>query len=376
MRIVIIGAGIGGLSAGIALKQLGHQVHIYEKYAGFKPIGAGLTVWRNALLGLHELGIPDAALQNNNVRSLASLRNWDGAFLSNPNRLDLPRPIEDLVRVFHRAELQQTLIDAFGPEDIVLDTAFASFTQTADSVTLTFSNGKSVACDLLIGADGIHSKVRQQLHPTSQPVYAGYTAWRAVIPYDQAKCVSGETWGANQRFGMFPVSTDQMYWYATEVAPVGITSANGEKAYLQQIFADWHAPIADLLMQTPEESILRNDVYDIDPLQKWGAGRVTLLGDAGHAMTPNLGQGACQAIESAVVLRNCLREAPNVDEALRIYETKRIRRTTPMIKQCRQIGDIGQISNKVGIFARNTLMKAIPPRLQQAQMLRSLEVDF
>ncbi len=376
MQVAIIGAGIGGLSAGIALKQLGHQVKIYEKFSAFKPVGAGLTIWRNALLGLRELGIPEAALQNHNVKSLASLRNWDGAFLSDPRKGTLPMPIDELVRVFHRAELQQTLIETFGIEDIVLGAGFETASQTDDKVSVTLSTGETFDCDLLIGADGINSKVRLQLHPDSTPVYSGYTAWRAVIPYDQSHCVPGETWGAQQRFGMFPVGHDQMYWYATQVAAAGACAANGEKAHLQQIFKNWHAPIADLLAQTPEEAILRNDVYDIDPLRKWGSGRITLLGDAAHAMTPNLGQGACQAIESAVVLRNCLRADSDLNGALRTYEAKRRKRTTPMIRQCRQIGNVGQISNKAGVFLRNTLMKAIPPKLQQAQVLRPLEVDF
>lgn len=376
MNVVIIGAGIGGLSAGIALQQLGYSVQIYEKFSSFKPLGAGLTIWRNALLGLRELGIAEAALSDSSMHALASLRNWDGAYLSDPNAVSLPLPITEVVRVFPRATVQHSLLDQLAPDTVQLGQALETFTQTDTGITATFNTGHTVNCDLLIGADGIHSKVRQQLHPHSTPVYAGYTAWRAIVPFDQAQCVAGETWGPRKRFGMFPIRHDHMYWYATEAAPANEHAANGEKKHLQQSFADWHAPIQDLLAVTPDSAILRNDVYDIAPLKTWGTGNVTLLGDAAHAMTPNLGQGACQAIESAVVLRNTLRDASNVTQALRAYEAKRIKRTTPMIKQCRQIGKMGQWHNPAGVFLRNTLMQSLPAGLQQKQLLKTLDVAF
>ena len=243
------------------------------------------------------------------------------------------------------------------------------FEQDGEGVTAYFSDGTQARGEALIGADGLHSVVRAQLHGPSDPVYAGYTAWRAVIPFDgtpgvQDRLTPGETWGKGARFGQVPLRGGQVYWFATRNAPPGSRGPAGEKAELRQIFRGWHAPIEELIENTPDDRILRNDIYDRPVLNAWGRGRVTLLGDAAHPMTPNLGQGACQALEDAVVLARCLGQSGEAGPALRQYEQLRIPRANSLVRQSRQLGKVGQWENPVAIWLREIFLRSIAPRMQ------------
>jgi 2-polyprenyl-6-methoxyphenol hydroxylase-like FAD-dependent oxidoreductase len=260
--------------------------------------------------------------------------------------------------------LQAVLRDALGPDALHLGAACTGFTQDDSGVTAQFADGRTARGDLLIGADGLHSVVRAQLHGGQPPTYVGYTAWRAVIPFDHARLTPGESSGYGPRFGQVPISGGRVYWFATQNTPAGQRSPDGEQAALRRIFANWHAPIPDLIRATPEALILRNDIYDRPPLRAWGQGRVTLLGDAAHPMTPNLGQGGCQALEDAVVLAACLCAAPAVPAALRAYEARRIPRTSAIVRQSRQAGQIGQWANPLAVRVREWLFRVAGPRFQ------------
>ena len=170
--------------------------------------------------------------------------------------------------------------------------------------------------ELLIGADGIHSRVREIMLGKIRCNTAGYTAWRGVAPAPAKEFKAGETWGKGQRFGFVPLNRDRVYWFATANRPENENAHPAERqAELLDKFGGWHYPIRELLETTPTGTILRNDIYDLPPLEAWTVGRVTLLGDAAHAMTPNLGQGACQAIEDGVVLAGCLAKFEDILQA-------------------------------------------------------------
>ena len=167
--------------------------------------------------------------------------------------------------------------------------------------------GRRAQADVVVGADGLRSAVRASLGIPGEIRYAGYTAWRGIAPFRTAGLLAGETLGCGQRFGLVPIAGDRVYWYATDNVPEGgREESERAKVRLAGMFSRWHAPIPALIEATPAAAILRNDISDRDPVDRWGAGRVTLLGDAAHPMTPNLGQGGCQAIEDALVLARCL----------------------------------------------------------------------
>jgi 2-polyprenyl-6-methoxyphenol hydroxylase-like FAD-dependent oxidoreductase len=236
-----------------------------------------------------------------------------------------------------------------------------------DGARAEFAEGSVARGDVVVGADGLHSVVRAGLHGPAPPAYSGYTAWRAVVPFDTRRVQGSETWGAGARFGMVPMSGNRVYWFATKNVLEGERQGD-EKAGLHDLFRGWHDPIGALIDAADPAWILRNDIYDRPVLDRWGRGRVTLLGDAAHPMTPNLGQGACQALEDAVVLARCLQDQPEVATALRAYETQRIPRANALVHRSRQVGRIGQVERRAAVWLRNTMVGLVSPRLQAKQL--------
>ena len=369
-RVLVVGGGIGGLTAAIALRRAGIEVDVYERVPEMAPVGAGISLWKNALVALDRIGVYDAVRAYGVVGSGAGLRRWDGRLLVDAGSTALRDRFGDFVIVVHRAALQDVLLNALGRERVHMGQACSGFDEDATSVTARFATGGMARGDVLVGADGLHSAVRAQLHGDAPPVYRGYTAWRGVVNFDHARLKIGETWGRGQRFGQMPMTGGQVYWFATANVPAGQSSPDGERAELLRRFRGWHDPIEALVTATPDRAILRNDMYDRPPISRWGRGRVTLLGDAAHPMTPNLGQGGCQAIEDAVVLAAILKDVPpsGMAEALRQYESRRVKRTSMLVNTSRRVGALAQIENPMLIAARNALVKAVGGRMQARQI--------
>ncbi|HMB07038.1 MAG TPA: FAD-dependent monooxygenase, partial [Isosphaeraceae bacterium] len=203
---------------------------------------------------------------------------------------------EGTILLLHRAELLGALLDAAGREVVRLGAECVGLEQDAQGVRARFAAGHEARGDVLIGADGLHSAVRSALFGPAKPRYGGYAAWRAIARFDLDRLTPGETWGPGRRFGQWGMSDGRAYWYATQTVAEGQGDPpQGRKRGLLDRYRGWHTPIGELVEATDESAILRNDIYDRPPLSRWGLGRATLLGDAAHPMTPDLGQGACQA---------------------------------------------------------------------------------
>lgn len=305
---------------------------------------------------------------------VAGLLSWDGRTIVTISTDDLRQRVGGVVCVImHRAELQSTLLTALGRDAVNLNALCVGVKQDADGVEAQFADGRRVRGDLLIGADGLHSVIRAALHGSQPPRYSGYTAWRAVVPFDTSRLKASESWGHGTRFGIVPMSRNRVYWFATENTAEGGRNAN-EKAAVMELFGHWHDPIPSLIDVTPEQDVLRNDIYDRPVRRSWGAGRITLLGDAAHPMTPNLGQGACQALEDAVVLSRCLATLSDVAAALRSYEQQRIPRANELVNRSRQVGAIGQLESRVAVRLREAFFSRLSPRLQVHQLTRIIGV--
>ena len=365
-KALIIGGGIGGLATAIALTQIGFTVEVFERVTLLREVGAGLSLWANAIKALDYLGLASAVRALALPEAAGGIRTPSGALLMQTANAQLAAQFGELSVMVHRAELHDQLRQAFGQE-IHLGMECVAITEEGTGVRVRFRNGEEAFGDLVIGADGLHSAVRAALHGPQPPRYAGYTAWRGVVGFEINRLQIGETWGAGARFGQIPMQGNRVYWFATQNAPAGQHSPDGEKAELLRLFGNWHNPIRALIEATPDAAILRNDLYDRPPLKRWGRGRITLLGDAAHPMTPNLGQGACQALEDAVVLAKQVQSTADIPTALRAYEAARIPRTTMIVNQSCQVGQVGQWANPVAVAGRNWLVKYLLARVQYRQ---------
>ena len=258
-------------------------------------MGAGISLWANAIRALDYLGLGSAIRDRSVSYSRTAILRSDGQVI-------VESPLEKIAALFgsamivlHRADLL-AILSAPVKDAIRFDRECIGFHQENNAVVVRFVNGAEARGDVLAGADGIHSIVRSKLHPNKSIRYAGYTAWRCVTGFDAAGITTGETWGPGRRFGVVPMWGGLVYWFATRNAPPGQTDPHGQaKQNLLELFRGWHRPIPALISASEESAILRNDIVDRDPLPAWGAGRITLLGDAAHPMTPISARAAAKA---------------------------------------------------------------------------------
>jgi 2-polyprenyl-6-methoxyphenol hydroxylase-like FAD-dependent oxidoreductase len=370
--ILVAGSGIGGLVTALALRHAGLPFRLFERATELQAAGAGITVQPNAVLALRVIGLDHAVVDAGRISRRGRLLRWDGRVLSDPDLASVYRQVGAEAVGIHRATLQRVLLDALGADGPACGREVVAFEESGDTVVATFRDGHVEGGAALIGADGLRSAVRSQLLQDGDPVYAGYTSWRGVAPVDLGDVGSSESWGPGRRFGIVPIDGGRTYWFATLDAPAGGT---GGQQDLPALFRGWHAPVEDLLRRTPAEAVLRTDIADRPPSRTWGRGRVTLLGDAAHPMTPNLGQGACQAIEDAVVLARCLAATEDVACGLRRYERERIPRANEVVTVARRLGVVGQASRGWVCAVRDSLFGALPARLTERQLVTSWRFD-
>lgn len=368
MRVVVVGGGIGGLTAAIALQRAGIEADVYERAAALGEVGAGIGLMANGVRALELLGLGTAVRSHGLSGAQGGLRTWEGKTLIAVPTDEFSQRFGGMA-VMHRADLLAALARELDPARLHPDRECVGFEEDAHGITAAFRRGEAARGDVLIGADGLRSAIRTQLFGNHRPRYAGYTAWRAVVPFEHAGLSWGESWGRGRRFGIVPMTESRVYWFATSNAREGENDPKGgRKANLLRLFRGWHEPIEAVIEASQESSILRNDIYDLNPLAGWSRGRVTLLGDAAHPMTPNLAQGACQAIEDAVVLAVCLKRPADAAFGLASYEQRRIPRVRGIVLQSRRFGAAGQWESGLLRGLRDAFLKAMAPKLTARSM--------
>ena len=370
-KAIIAGGGIGGLTAAVALRRAGVEVAVFERAPEIEEIGAGITLWANATRPLKRLDVYEEVRSSGAAEIGGELRSWHGALISEIPADALRSRFGEANLAVHRADLQGALLSAL-PEGMVwLGRELVGFSQNGREVVARFADGHEERGDLLVGADGIHSSVRAQLFGRRPPRYAGYTAWRGVADAGEEGLPEGvglNLWGRGSEFGLVGIGRGRFYWFATKNAPEGeADSAAGRRREVLDLLSGWYEPARATVEATADPKILRNDIYDREPLKSWGMGRVTLLGDAAHPMTPNLGQGACQAIEDAVVLARCLDGGDEVSASLRLYEDRRVSRTVAVVRRSRFVGKLVQLENPLLCRLRDAVAKRTSARAQLRQ---------
>lgn len=368
--IGIIGGGIGGVATAVALHQIGFDVSIYDREERLCETGAGMMLWPNATRVLRGLGVLEKVLSRSGRNTRFLVRTSSGRTLMTIalGKFDVPAVC------MRRADLLSILLSAFPEDRLHLGCELRRLGEQNDKVLVFLNRDRVAEHDAVIGANGIRSKVRTELFGFSDPIYRGYTIWRGLARYEGDALPPGcnsESWGKGMRFGILNTGHRRFTWYATANRPANHPdSASRRKCELQQLFNGWHEPIADFLESMDENEILKNGARDCAPLWRWGKGAVTLLGNAAHPCTPNLGQGGCMALEDAVVLAKCLGSGSPLRTALRRYEALRRHRTRHIQQRSLLMGYIGQWRAPLFVNGRNIVTRMLPARLIERNLRR------
>lgn len=347
LNIAILGAGIGGLAAATFLARQGHTVRVFEQAPAFARVGAGIQMAPNATKVLRALGIEDrlrrVAFQSPRMVS----RVWDSGEITS----DMPMAAEAEAKYgspyffLHRADLHGAIASGVPEDSVTLNCKLTRFEQTASGVTLKFADGSSTDADALIAADGVHSRVREQLLGADKAHFTGKVAYRTTFNAARMQGVQvprhrTKWWGEDRHMVIYPVTAnrDEIYFVTSQpeqaewLTPES-WSAKGDLDELRASFAGFHAEVQAVI--NAAESVHKWALFERDPLPRWGDGRVVLLGDACHPMTPYMAQGAASALEDAIVMARCLEGVASADiaSALRRYEAARKPRTSQIQSQ-------------------------------------------
>ena len=360
---LIVGAGIGGLSAGIALRKTGWHVRIFERTATPRELGFGLLVAPNAIAALRQLGVADVVLARGFAppRGAFEVRRADGALLKRAE-VEPAAMLGGPMLVALRPALHGALLDAVGSDAIALRSEATGFSLTGSGVALHLATGETVEGDLLVGADGVGSVIRRALHPGEPPPrFSRIIAVRGAV-HGRVSHLNGL--GAVYYLGpgieAFTVraSDTGIYWalsLARELVPDGMRDPAAIRDHMLP-----HMDAAFRAITAGTEEMRCDELVDRDPLPFWGTGPVTLLGDAAHPVLPHTGQGAAQAIVDAVTLGQMLANTSDVTRALRAYEEERRAKTAVLLGQGRRTAAIMRTRNPVACAVRNLVVRLIP----------------
>ncbi|WP_433527861.1 FAD-dependent monooxygenase [Micromonospora sp. CA-263727] len=332
----VIGGGVGGLAVANGLLRAGWTVTVFERSGGLPGTGTGLGIWPSALRALDRLGVGPVARERGRAQPDGAMRRPDGSVIATLDAERIRRQHGEGVRLLSRPVLLGLLAEALPAGTVRFGAAVDDPAALADGY------------DVVVGADGIRSATRAAMFRDRYPLrYAGVTAWRGTVPLDVP--AAGETWGRGRKFGVTPQAPGVTNWYAAVAAPQGFRPPEGDLAALRRWFGDWHDPLPAVLARIDPAGLLHHDVHFLSPLPTYVRGRWVLLGDAAHAMTPDLGQGACQALIDAAALSDALAAAPDVPSALARYDGVRRGPTQRMAAIAARAGRLAQVRRFVGV---------------------------
>ncbi|WP_280394926.1 FAD-dependent monooxygenase [Nocardia brasiliensis] len=352
---MVVGGGIGGLTAAIALRRIGWDVTVLERASTLGEVGAGMSQSPNALRAFDAIGVGEHVRRAGvPFHAPDNLRTPSGEYLIRAQRPDRSTPLLG----FHRADLHRALLDQVPPGCVRTGAEVTDIRQTAERVTV-ICQGEELCADLVIAADGAHSTVRRVLWPDApQPRFWGNTVWRSIAKLDGVQ--GSLTMSRGQNFLIMPVSDGRAYWALWARAERAGIRYDNELAEVRRRVSGWHDPIPALLDATPADAVLHHDLADLEKLSTYVQGRVALLGDAAHVMHPDMGQGAGQSVEDAVVLAAALAEADTVTEALTRYDEQRRPRTQTIVGQARKKSLSATSPNRFSYHTQNLILRMIP----------------
>ncbi|WP_326686461.1 MULTISPECIES: FAD-dependent monooxygenase [unclassified Streptomyces] len=375
---VVAGGGIGGLAAALGLRRIGWEVTVIERARVLDDAGAGISLAANGMRALEELGVGAPVQEAGRRQYTGGTRTPDGRWLARMDGVALERKLGTPIVGIPRATLHQLLREALPSGCVRVGAEMTSLDDSDPARPRVGCEGPSAAAayeaDLVVGADGINSRLRTAMFPSYPgPVHSGSTVLRAVTerpvegPYGDFEL----TWGPGTEFGHIRFADGRAEWHAVLNSPAGVRYADPLER-MRRRFQGWHQPVPALLAATRAEDVLHHDVGELAaPLPSYVRGHVALLGDAAHAMSPHLGQGACQALEDAVTLAAALATERDTASALLRYDTERRPRSQSVARAARQAGRMGQqLSHPLAVTARNAALRLVPAGAAVRAVLR------
>jgi 2-polyprenyl-6-methoxyphenol hydroxylase-like FAD-dependent oxidoreductase len=373
--VVVVGGGIAGLTAAIALKRAGIRVQIIERATALTQAGTALSLWPNALAALARIGLSSEIAAIGYQEPVGTIRDWSGREIVRLDQSRLQRQLGTPTLIVNRGDLQRVLLDAAGDIPMLLHSSVSRVSTASHEGVVELAGGEEFRAPVVLCCDGIRS-VGRAATGNPAPRYRNRTSWRAVIK-DGSDLVAEAclSTGQGKQFVVSPLAGSLTYWAADVGLQAGANEALVDrKRFLLDSFSGWHAPVTELIGRTDEQQLVIADFYDSVP-RELVAGRVALLGDAAHPMTPDLGQGACQGIEDGVVVATCLARESNPDIALAAYQAARLRRVKRMVRESRWLGILATAESQIASATRNAVVAHMPGWLNRTVVARYASED-
>jgi FAD-dependent urate hydroxylase len=363
-KVLVIGAGIGGLTALIALRRAGLDAEIYERAPGLSAVqvGYGIHLWSNAMRALRAQGVAPAVEEQGEPFERMHFETVGGRTVFDWPLHEVTRELGEPIVGINRSHLHAVLVEAAGEDSIRFGKALVSLEQDGQGVTASFADGSEARGDVLIGADGVRSTVRGRLLDDGPASYLGLAERHATISLPEGWVpprTFHEYWGGRNRFGFYPIKGGTC-WYLLGPDAQGTEDSGGHKEAVLRRLEGWPEAARKIVDHTPAHDVVRLEVFVRGKTPHWAVDRVALLGDAAHAMEPSGGQGSAQAIEDAVVLARCLENAADLPGALAKYEQLRIPRVRTMHRVSTATGRIGRFYTPF-VRPRNLVLPLVTP---------------
>lgn len=375
MKITMIGAGIGGLTTAIALQQKGISSTIFEQAPTIQPIGAGIILANNAMQVYEKLGLKEKMKAAGNPISFVNIRTADLKLISSMDLRYFEKKYGVQNIAIHRGKLQEILLQQLDKNSVKLGYALSNIQQDKSSYELQFKNGETAQTEYLIAADGLNSVVRKTLFPASDIRHTQQICWRGLTDFQLPKKYQhelNETWGKGDRFGFVQIAPQKVYWYALKTIKAQAPPFRLED--IADYFKGYHELVSQLIKATPNTYIHTAEISDLSPIKKWHQDKVCLMGDAAHATTPNMGQGACQAIEDAYVLAACMNKY-EWTQAFAEFQKRRISKAQQVVNNSWTLGKVAHWENSLAVSLRNTMMRWTPQSVSRKQSEKIFELD-
>lgn len=366
MEISIIGAGIAGLTTALFLERQGYTVNIYERATKLEAVGAGITLAHNAMQVFENLGIAHQLKKEGHLIEQFTIATEKLDTIQSIQTQRYDELFQTSTVAIARARLQNTLLNSLEKTSIHLGYQLQKLHQNSEQVHLRFNNGFEVSTSMVIAADGIRSITRSLIAPNATIRTTSQYCWRGIANFDiPSNYVHKlhECWGGTYRFGFVPIDKNQVYWFAVTSEAQRVQNTLHPTSLLTA-YANFHPLVTELITHTPKSKIHGAAITDLPQGTPWYQGRVCCIGDAAHATTPNMGQGACQAIEDAYLLSTLISEQPHasVFNTFQKLRTDKVRR---VIQQSYRIGTVAHWKSPVLKHLRNKGLEWMPKRLQE-----------